>query len=347
MKNYKSLFSGVICGAIMMCNLAASADTDKQGVITVIRVQGEAQYSLDGGQTWVPAVVGKYLEAGSLIRSGDKSIVDVLVGKTFSEKSIEYIQFNTRLNPLNYPPVVEHNIIRLRPNTTLGIDKLTVAGADDSYVSDAELNLKKGRIFASVRKVSPSSVYLIKIPDGVAAVRGTHLELDTDGSASSVSVDSGTVWLSFSITDANGNPITAPDGSAFPAVQVTLTPGQSFTLNQSVLNQLSTQLNASASSAGITPGTTLTPAQLNTLEQAVVQAATQGVSSLSSAQLNALQAVANAPLTVTITATPSITGITPPPNIINNGTGTGNGSGNSTATGAGTGAGTSNLPTQP
>jgi len=302
MKNYKLLFSGVVCGAMMFLNLAASADTDKAGVVTVIRLQGRAQYSVDGGQTWIPAVVGKALSAGSLIRSDDKSIVDILVGKTYAEKSAEFMQFNPRVSPANnYVPKDEHNIIRLRPNTTLGIDKLTVSDSDSTYVSDAELNLKKGRIFASVRKVSPSSVYLVKIPDGVAAVRGTQLELDTDGASSSCAVSSGTVWLSFSITDANGNPVTGPDGNPFPPVQVTLTPGQSFNLNQSLLNQLSQQLNTSAPNSGITPATTITQTQLQALIIAIVNAATSTVTTLDAVQLQQLAFLANSPLTINIT----------------------------------------------
>jgi hypothetical protein len=201
----------------------------------------------------------------------------------------------------NFVPKDEHNIIRLRPNTTLGIDKLTVSDSDSTYVSDAELNLKKGRIFASVRKVSPSSVYLVKIPDGVAAVRGTQLELDTDGASSSCAVSSGTVWLSFSITDANGNPVTGPDGNPFPPVQVTLTPGQSFNLNQSLLNQLSQQLNTSAPNSGITPATTITQTQLQALIIAIVNAATSTVTTLDAVQLQQLAFLANSPLTINIT----------------------------------------------
>ena len=240
MKNYKLLLAGVMGGAVMLFNLAALADNDRPGVVTVIGLQGRAQYSIDGGHTWTPAVVGKVLAAGSLLRTDDKSVVDVLVGKTSAEETAEFLQHNQRFNPApNILPRVERNTIRLRPNTTLGIDKLTVSETDSSEVSDAELNLKKGRIFASVKKVDPSSQYFIKIPDGVAAVRGTQIELDTDGSLnSSCSVSSGTVWLTFAAVDANGNPITGSGGVTIPPIQVTIPAGQSYSITQAVMNQV-------------------------------------------------------------------------------------------------------------
>jgi hypothetical protein len=217
--------------------------------------------------------------AGTLIRSGDRSIVDLMVGKPLSDKEAEFLQFNARVSPAkNFIPLEEHNMIRLRPNTTLGIDKLAVSDTDASFVSDAELNLKKGRIFASVKKVSPSSAYLIKIPDGVAAVRGTQLELDTDGSASSCSVASGTVWLSFTVTGPDGKPVLGPDGQPFPPVQVTLNPGQSFNLTQALLSNLSQQLSNPPG------GTQGGQDQLTALEKLIVGLATSTITTLDMAQ---------------------------------------------------------------
>ena len=279
MKNYKILLSIFACSTVAMFNMIASADNDKAGVVTVVRLQGAAEYSLDGGQVWTPVVVGKYFVAGTLIRSGDRSIVDLMVGKPLSDKEAEFLQFNARVSPAkNFIPLEEHNMIRLRPNTTLGIDKLAVSDTDASFVSDAELNLKKGRIFASVKKVSPSSAYLIKIPDGVAAVRGTQLELDTDGSASSCSVASGTVWLSFTVTGPDGKPVLGPDGQPFPPVQVTINPGQSFNLTQALLSNLSQQLSNPPG------GTQGGQDQLTALEKLIVGLATSTITTLDMAQ---------------------------------------------------------------
>ena len=267
MKIYKLLFAAVLSGTILLVNLAVQADNDKNGVVTIVRIQGHAEYSLDGGTTFIPALVGKYLSAGSILRSGDASIVDVLIGQSPAEKNVTLMKINGKDNPApNIPPIRENNMIRLRPNTTLGIDKLLVPESDPTAISDAVLNLKKGRILASVKKVSPSSEYFVKIPNGVAAVRGTELDLSTDGSSSSCAVVSGTVWLSFSLTDANGNPVAGANGQPIPPIQVTLSPGQSFNLTATLVNQLVSTLTAggAADIQGIIQ-------QLDTIATAAVQ----------------------------------------------------------------------------
>ncbi len=281
MKNYKYLFAALLSGAIMLLNLAALAD-DHAGVVTVVRIQGAAQYSIDGGTTWIPALVGKSLPAGSIIRSDDKSIVDILVGQNLADVNVRVLKHDASRDPAgNILPQREVNMIRLRPNTTFGIDKLTVPDSDPTSVSGAEFNLKKGSIFASVRKVSPSSEYFVKIPNGVAAVRGTQFELSSDGSGSTCSVVSGTVWLSFTVTDANGNPINGPDGNPFPPVQITLNPGQTFSLTQSLVSQLSSTLSQSGA----------TGASLQSLISQISTLATAAVETLESGQLDTITSI--------------------------------------------------------
>jgi len=289
MKNYKFLFAAVLSGAIMLLNLAALAD-DRAGVVTVVRIQGTAQYSIDGGTTWIPALAGKSLQAGSLIRSGDRSIIDILVGQNQADVNVRVLKTDASRNPApNILPQREVNMIRLRPNTTFGIDKLTVPDSDPTSVSGAEFNLKKGSIFASVRKVSPSSEYFIKIPNGVAAVRGTQFELSSDGSGSSCSVVNGTVWLSFTVTDANGNPVNGPDGNPLPPVQISINPGQSFNLTGALISQLTAtiqQATGTSLQSLINQISTLATSSLESLDPNQVFTITSVVTGLQGTQIN-------------------------------------------------------------
>ena len=289
MKNYKFLFAAVLSGAIMLLNLAALAD-DRAGVVTVVRIQGTAQYSIDGGTTWIPALAGKSLQAGSLIRSGDRSIIDILVGQNQADVNVRVLKTDVSRNPApNILPQREVNMIRLRPNTTFGIDKLTVPDSDPTSVSGAEFNLKKGSIFASVRKVSPSSEYFIKIPNGVAAVRGTQFELSSDGSGSSCSVVNGTVWLSFTVTDANGNPVNGPDGNPLPPVQISINPGQSFNLTGALVSQLTAtiqQATGTSLQSLINQISTLATSSLESLDPNQVFTITSVVTGLQGTQIN-------------------------------------------------------------
>src|SRR5712671_3286479 len=191
MKNMQTLFSAAICGLILALTTASvSAQDIKQGVITIVRVQGQASYTLESGPNpkWIPLVAGKVLMAGSSIRTAPDAIVDMVLGK-----SIEMPQARTvpdKIGPaadapvrglVAYTPAAEQNTVRMTGQTTLKIDKLTVSDTGVDTVSDTELDLQKGRIFANVKKLSAASQYLIKIPTGIAGVRGTFFGLDVSG----------------------------------------------------------------------------------------------------------------------------------------------------------------------
>lgn len=247
MKNYKLLLSAIACGALLALSPKATA-ADEMGYMTVSSVEGSASYSIDGGHVWHPLVIGKYLAPGTIMKTGDDSSVDLLVGKTYADKVAKTLQFNTSRNPApNVVPTDEKNMIRLRPNSVIAIDKLMVPEDNHYKVSDTELDLQEGDIIASVQKVSPSAQYLIKLPNGVAAVRGTTFSLGAGhhhtGEGGGASVASGTVWLTISVTDpATGKPITQPDGQPFAPVPITLNAGQSLSLTTTVLSQLATIL---------------------------------------------------------------------------------------------------------
>ncbi len=82
---------------------------------------------------------------------------------------------------VSYKPSVEQNAIRMTSDTVLAIDKLTVSDTGVDTVSDTELDLRQGRIYCSVKKLSGASQYLIKIPNGIAGVRGTLFVIDASG----------------------------------------------------------------------------------------------------------------------------------------------------------------------
>jgi hypothetical protein len=97
-------------------------------------------------------------------------------------------------------------------DTVLAIDKLNVSDTGVDTVADTELDLRQGRIYCSVKKLSGASQYLIKIPNGIAGVRGTLFVIDASGY---VGVLKNSVVLS--ITGPDGKPITVivGEGSQF------------------------------------------------------------------------------------------------------------------------------------
>lgn len=184
MKKLQILIAAAVCSIVV----SASAQTGSSAYATVVRVVGSATYSLGAGEPVHPLIAGKILPAGATISTEDNGVVDVVLGK-----SVEMPQANwqpNRVSPaadakvrgmISYKPSVEQNVVRLTPNTTLGIDKLTTTDTGADTVSDTELNLKKGKIFASVKKLTGASQYLIKLPNGICGVRGTLISVTVDG----------------------------------------------------------------------------------------------------------------------------------------------------------------------
>ncbi len=183
----RNRYSSIMCGTMLVLAVAASAQTLKPGVATVVRIQGEARYSLGDGK-WHPLVVGKILGAGAVLQTAHDATVDVVLGKTVEMPQAAPVP--DRIGPaldanvrglIDYKPAVEQNMVRLTGDTVLAIDKLTVSDTGLDTVSDTELDLKQGRIYASVKKLSAASQDLIKIPNGIAGVRGCVIGIDASG----------------------------------------------------------------------------------------------------------------------------------------------------------------------
>jgi len=210
MKNLHTILAAAFCGAIFTLGVAVSAQPVQPGFATVDHVEGIASYSLGDGN-WHPLVAGKILAAGAIIRTGENGVVDVILGKTLSVPASVPGALPTG-NPTSadsavrgmatYNPKIEQNVIRLSPNSTLAVDKLTVTDTGADTVNDTELDLQKGDIFFKVKKDTAASQYLIKIPNGVAAIRGTEGHMGADGRASCHSSTHGGFLIS--ITTKNG-----------------------------------------------------------------------------------------------------------------------------------------------
>ena len=214
----RNTYSAVLCGSLLVLAVAASAQTLKPGVATVVRVQGEARYSLGDGN-WHPLIVGKVLNAGAVIQTAHDAIVDVVLGKiiafpqaaTWPDRISPAPDYNVR-GMIDYKPAAEQNMIRLTGDTVLAIDKLTVGDTGVDAISDTELDLKQGRIFCSVKKLSAASEYLIKIPNGIAGVRGCVIEIDASGWCAVIrdplAPPAHVSSLLLSIVGSNGTPAT-------------------------------------------------------------------------------------------------------------------------------------------
>jgi hypothetical protein len=167
----------------------------------VARIRGAARYST-GNNVWQTLHEGDVLKPGTVIQTASESSVDLVLGSGEAEYSSP--QPVVRRFSYNGTQEAQQNVVRLRPNTVLGIDKLFVEQTGADAVSDTQLDLRAGRIFCNVKKLSAASKYEIKLPNGVAGIRGTLTDIGVD----SIRVYLGSVVGS--IYNAAGELITKP-----------------------------------------------------------------------------------------------------------------------------------------
>jgi len=145
-----SKVSSLVVVASLAMTLATRLCADTQpGKVEVKAVRGQVTSYIPGG-TPAPLKAGTMLSPGSTVKTGKDSSADLFLGKSAGT-------------------------IRMEENTTLAIDKLTITDTGADTVLDAQLNLPEGTILGNVNKLSAASKYEIKVPNGVAGIRGTRL----------------------------------------------------------------------------------------------------------------------------------------------------------------------------
>jgi|ERR1043166_550670 hypothetical protein len=136
---------------LVLASFTSAQAQTTEGKAVVRAILGSAKYS-SGGGVWAPLKVGQTLRPGSTIQTAADSTVDCFLGA-------------------NGP------VVRVTPDTTMAFDKLGVTKTEGESVIDTELNLSSGRILGNVKKLAAASKYEVKVPNGVAGIRGTDYEV--------------------------------------------------------------------------------------------------------------------------------------------------------------------------
>ena len=175
MKETRGLLKSlVVCGVALAMVSTLVAQTANETVAKVVRIKGGVRYKA-GNNDWMPLKGGDIVKPGTLIQTAPDSFVDFGLGSGST-------------------PNVEQNIVRLWGNTLLSIDKLTATQTGADEVTETQLDLKAGHIFGIVKKMSAGSKYEVKIPNGVAGIRGTVYDITAEGV---IKVLSGSVVLAY------------------------------------------------------------------------------------------------------------------------------------------------------
>jgi hypothetical protein len=233
MKFVQAFVSALVGGFVLTLAASALAQSEtKQGYATIIRIEGHAQYSA-GDNVWHPLTVGQTLGPGNVIQTLADSQADVVLGDRITEHLVPVpdkvaLAYDGNVRDMvSYKAVAEQNVIRMNSDTVLAIDKLLIFNTGVDSINDLELDLRQGSIFGTVKKLSATSQFLIKTPNGVAGVRGTTFMMSANGD---ITVISGSMVASH--TDSSGHVTTVvlgPGDRYDPATgQVTHLTAQEF-----------------------------------------------------------------------------------------------------------------------
>lgn len=212
MKFAQAFLMAAVAVLVLSLSASARAQSTKPGYATIVRIEGHAQYSA-GDNVWHPLVVGQTLGPGNVIQSGVDSTVDIVLGERITDHIVTVpnqvaLAFDSEVvDTVSYKATAQQNVIRMESDTVLAIDKLKISNMGVDAISDTELDLRQGKIFGTVKKLSAASQFLIKTPNCIAGVRGTTFMLEADGS---IAVIDGSVVVA--VTGPNGT-ITVVVGS--------------------------------------------------------------------------------------------------------------------------------------
>ena len=134
---------------VALLGMATQLPADTQpGKIQVVAKKGSASAFAPGASP-APINIKDTFGPGTTIKTDKASSVDLSFGRL--------------------------GTMRLEESGTLVIDKFTLTETGADTVADVQLNLPEGTILGNVNKLSAASKYEIKVPRGVAGIRGTTL----------------------------------------------------------------------------------------------------------------------------------------------------------------------------
>ena len=203
----------VVLGITLTTATSAAAQDVKERAAKVVRIQGAARYS-SGDNLWQPLKVGDIVKPGTVIQTAQNSFVDIVIDQSGGAMAATATSSSSPASRdyLAFRPTSEQDMIRIWYDSVLAIDKLTKMDTGADVITETELDLRKGRIIGTTKKLPAASRYEVKIPNGVAGIRGTTYMISAEGV---VSVISGSAVIAY----------TQPDGTVVTEV---VTAGNQF-----------------------------------------------------------------------------------------------------------------------
>ncbi len=206
MKQTKMLVNGLVACAVAFAMVTSAQAAERTG--KVVKIKGSARYSM-GNNIWQPLSVGTLLKSGALVQTAKDSFVDIAL--TESDVAPQP-PTASGVGAGGKRPAAPQDLVRLSEDSVLAIDKLTVVNTGADKVTETQLDLRSGRLLGSVKKMAAASRFEVKVPNGVAGIRGTLFAISADGV---VSVAIGQVVISWTKADGTTGTQVVSEGWQF------------------------------------------------------------------------------------------------------------------------------------
>ena len=169
--NLNSSLSFKVVASLAVASLfafAASGQDPKPRTAVVNSLAGIAKYSSAGAE-FVPLAVGTKLHAGDIIKTEIRSHVDIDLGGNVG-------------------------LIQVAPLSTFVVRSITTTETQAEKVTDTQLEINQGAVYAKVNKLAKGSRYEIAAPKGICGVRGTSLYFNA---GAKLTVEKGTAGVGY------------------------------------------------------------------------------------------------------------------------------------------------------
>jgi len=208
MKQTKMLVNWLVACAVAFAMVTSAQAAERMG--TVVKITGSARYST-GNNIWQPLNVGTVLKSGALVQTAKASWVDIVLSES-----------DAALRPPTAAgvgaggggrrPAAPQDLVRVWEDSVMVIDRLAVVETGAEKVTETQLDLRSGKVLGSVKKMTAASRFEVKVPNGVAGIRGTLFAISADGV---VSVSVGQVVISWTKADGSTGTQVVSEGWQF------------------------------------------------------------------------------------------------------------------------------------
>lgn len=148
--------------------LSAQAQNATPRTVLVRGISGDARWARSGGE-FVNLAEGTRVGKGDVIKTAANSHVDIDMGSNVG-------------------------ILMVAENTTFTIDEATITQTQVEELTETQVSISEGAVYAKVNKLAKGSRYEISTPKGIAGIRGTSIFLTAAGQ---LTVEKGLAGIAF------------------------------------------------------------------------------------------------------------------------------------------------------